>query len=264
MNEERMLRLRGAVLVDADPGRRRCASAQSSEPIGLFAADVRVAFPEYKQTESVATALGVRHARPADGGLEAGLRRASLSTPQRGRDAAWRAELMMSHRNRTQETAEGTAGETVQTRFSSFSPQVSLNFGARQGWSYISGGLGWGHYTTELEAKPLPDPDGPVKVINYGGGALVRERSRRRLAGSALLRRPRAGGQPGPAGLPQDDDPDPQRRPCPEVGPTFRSGPAHAASRPRRHSSTRRAALPATECSDGCQPMARARGLRTS
>jgi hypothetical protein len=81
------------------------------------------------------------------------------------------AELMMSRRSRTQQTAEGTAGQTVQTRFSSFAPQISLNFGAKQGWSYLSGGLGWGRYTTELVAKPLPDADGRLRVINYGGGA---------------------------------------------------------------------------------------------
>ena len=166
-----MLRLRVLCSLTLILAGAAAASAQSSEPIGLFAADVRVAFPKYKQTESVATALGVNTLDLPTRGL--GLVFGGHLYPLRKGvvTLGLGAELMMSHRSRTQETAEGTAGQTVQTRFSSFSPQVSLNFGARQGWSYISGGLGWGHYTTELEAKPLPDPDGPVKVINYGGGA---------------------------------------------------------------------------------------------
>jgi hypothetical protein len=166
-----MLRLRVLcpfVLILAGAG---TAAAQTSEPIGLFAADVRVAFPKFKQETSVATELGVD----------------TLDLPTRGLGLVFGAhlyplrkgvvtlglggELMMSGRSRTQETPEGTAGQTVQTHFSSFAPQISLNFGAKQGWSYISGGLGWGRYTTELEAKPLPDPEGRLRVINYGGGA---------------------------------------------------------------------------------------------
>jgi hypothetical protein len=59
----------------------------------------------------------------------------------------------------------------VHTSFSAFSPQISFNFGSRQGWSYISGGLGWGRFTTELEVSPLPEAEGRLRTINYGGGA---------------------------------------------------------------------------------------------
>jgi Outer membrane protein beta-barrel domain len=147
------------------------AAAQGSEPIGLFAADVRVTFPKYKQTESVATALGVDTLDLPTRGL--GLVFGAHVYPLRKGvvTLGLGAELMASRRNRTQETAAGTVAQTVQTRFSSFSPQISLNFGAKQGWSYISGGLGWGRFTTELESAPLPDADGRVKTINYGGGA---------------------------------------------------------------------------------------------
>jgi hypothetical protein len=148
------------------------AAAQSGESIGLFAADVRVTLPKFKQTSSVATALGVQ----------------TLDLPTRGFGLVFDAhlyparkgvvtlglggELMMSGRSRTQETTTGSAaGSTVRTSFSSFSPQISLNFGSKQGWSYISGGLGWGRFTTELETKPLPDASGRLRTINYGGGA---------------------------------------------------------------------------------------------
>ena len=60
------------------------------------------------------------------------------------------------------------------------SPQISFNFGARDGWSYISGGLGWATLTTQLVEQPLPAPESGTKTINYGGGA--RWFSRKHLA----------------------------------------------------------------------------------
>jgi hypothetical protein len=148
-------------------------AAQSSEPIGLFAADVRVPLPKFKQAASVATALGVDPLDlPTRGfGLVFG---AHLYPARKGVvTLGIGGELMTSRRGRTQQVAAGskTTALTVHTRFSSISPQISLNFGSKQGWSYISGGLGWGGFTTELETKPLPDAEGRLKTINYGGGA---------------------------------------------------------------------------------------------
>ena len=40
----------------------------------------------------------------------------------------------------------GRRGPTVNARFSALSPQVSLNFGTRDGWSYLSGGIGWARF----------------------------------------------------------------------------------------------------------------------
>jgi hypothetical protein len=147
------------------------AAAQAVEPIGIFAADARVAFPGYKQPESVATALGVD----------------SLSLPTRGLGLVFGAhfyplhrgaltlgiggEVLASRRGRTTETTDNTAAPTVITRFSSASPQISLNFGSKQGWSYLSGGLGVGRLSTELESSTPADTAPLIRVINYGGGA---------------------------------------------------------------------------------------------
>jgi hypothetical protein len=53
----------------------------------------------------------------------------------------------------------------------SISPQVSLNFGRRNGYSYLTGGIGLGAFTTELEEDPVGDADARPRVLNYGGGA---------------------------------------------------------------------------------------------
>ena len=61
-------------------------------------------------------------------------------------------------------------GTTVTSRFTALSPQISFNFGHRNGWSYLSGGLG----TSRLNVYPQ-QPTTPVqrgsRTLNYGGGA---------------------------------------------------------------------------------------------
>src|SRR4051794_18449114 len=96
------------------------AAAQPGGPIRIFAADVRIAFPGFEQTESVAAALGVQTLDlPKRGlGLVFGahvypLRRGAVTLGIGG-------EVMSSRRGRTQETTDATTtGATVITRFSS-------------------------------------------------------------------------------------------------------------------------------------------------
>lgn len=66
---------------------------------------------------------------------------------------------------------EETDGPRIVTRMTALSPQVSLNFGKRDGWSYLSGGIGRASLTTELEDSPLDAPESRPLTINYGGGA---------------------------------------------------------------------------------------------
>ena len=148
------------------------AAAQAVEPIGIFAADARVAFPNFKQPDSVAAALGVQTLDLPNRGFGVvfgahfyPLRRSTVTLGIGG-------EVIASRRGRTQETTDATTTPaTVITRFSSAAPQISLNFGAKQGWSYISGGFGVGRFSTELESKPPPGASDRITVLNYGGGA---------------------------------------------------------------------------------------------
>jgi hypothetical protein len=68
--------------------------------------------------------------------------------------------------------AGGTALRASEERFTSLSPQLSLNFGNGSGWSYLSAGLGqatWSLATDDLGEYP-PNSD-KLKTLNYGGGA---------------------------------------------------------------------------------------------
>jgi hypothetical protein len=83
-------------------------------------------------------------------------------------------------------TEAAAPGPTVNSRFTALSPQVSFNFGAREGWSYISGGIGTSKFTAEREGTPLPPQESGSKTINYGGGA--RWFSKKHVAFSVDLR----------------------------------------------------------------------------
>ena len=178
------------------------AQDREPEPIGRFAADARVALPNFPDNPEIATALGVTaEDLPGRGlGLSFGLHfyPARLGPVTLGIGG----ELVMARASRTldPETEGGTPGPTVNGRFSALSPQVSLNFGSGRGWSYISGGLGWGMLTIEREAAPVDDPDGSLQTLNYGGGA--RWFAKEHLAFTFDLRFHRYGAQDATAGRP--------------------------------------------------------------
>jgi Outer membrane protein beta-barrel domain len=155
----------------------RPAAAQETQPedlpIGRYVADVRFSFPKFKQDPNVASSIGVATENlPTRGlGMAVGAHwyplRLGIVTLGIG------GELSKATRGRTTDTGTETAPAqvAVNTRFSAVSPQISFNFGARDGWSYISGGIGWSTFTTENVDHPLPDPESSTKTINYGGGA---------------------------------------------------------------------------------------------
>ena len=149
------------------------AIAQDAPRIRPFAADARGVSGRFKGDPNVAASLEVTPATlPTRGfGVVVG---AHWYPARLGRmTLGFGGELMTSRGSRTQEPATegGADGPTVKTRLSVVSPQVSFNFGGPDGWSYISGGIGWANFTTEREDRPLADPSSRTKTINYGGGA---------------------------------------------------------------------------------------------
>jgi hypothetical protein len=75
--------------------------------------------------------------------------------------------------------AAGAAPSTVPdvtTRLRSLAPQLSINFGHRFGWSYLSGGIGRAWVNSEvtraatLTSATMVEISG-AQTINYGGGA---------------------------------------------------------------------------------------------
>lgn len=178
------------------------AHAQEPEPIGRFAADARVALPNFPDDAAIATALSVTTDNLPGRGL--GLSFGMHVYPARMGKVTLGigGELLLTRASRTLEptTEGGMPGPTVDARFSALSPQVSLNFGNARGFSYVSAGIGWGTFTVEREAAPVESPDGRLRTLNYGGGA--RWFAREHLAFTFDLRFHRFGAQEATTGRP--------------------------------------------------------------
>lgn len=151
------------------------AAAQQKEPIGPFVIDLRGAFARHKAEPSVATDLGV----PATNlptrtlGLVGGIH----SYPLRSRKVTLGigGNLVMARGSNSLDrdtvVEPPLEAATVRRHFTTFSPEISLNFGHRNGWSYISGGM-FGRSKLYLEREDAPASDAPYRnTINYGGGA---------------------------------------------------------------------------------------------
>lgn len=168
--------LLGILLLTADTAFAQTPAPQPlpEEPIGRFVVDVRGVMARFPTLPTVAAGLGVDPSElPGRGfGLSVGthvypLRRGSIAL-------GVGAELLLRARgSHTRPPATTTAdpGPTVTTTMTAFSPQVSLNFGKRDGWSYLSGGLGPASLASELDSNPLPDAAARTSALSYGGGA---------------------------------------------------------------------------------------------
>ena len=155
------------------------AVAQQEDPINLFVVDVRAAFPSYNTSEGLAAPLGLEKDQLAPRGM--GLEIGAHLYPIRGRSIALGvgATMLLSRSTKRPEIPEDEeeadpADPTVRTRVNAFTPQISLNFGSRRGYSYISGGIGT--VTRSIEATEgtidaeVTD-DTRARALNYGGGA---------------------------------------------------------------------------------------------
>jgi hypothetical protein len=62
--------------------------------------------------------------------------------------------------------------ERLSLNMRTVAPQVSFNFGSRDGWSYLSAGLGLASVTTRVEGTSTSErSSGQLRSINFGGGA---------------------------------------------------------------------------------------------
>ncbi len=154
------------------------AFAQNIEPVPLFVADIRgvtAALPTATGwTPEVLTGTEV----PSRGlGVDVGAHVFVL----RGRNMALGAgATLLIARSSTSTVIEPTAQvpnpptlPDVATRMTVLSPQVSINFGRRLGWSYISAGLGRAKVssTATLGSASIPNVvDDWTRTLNYGGG----------------------------------------------------------------------------------------------
>ena len=164
------------------------AAAQDEEPIGRYVIDVRGSSVSLSRNEELAAMRGLRPDRlPARGRavdlgghvyflrwgpVTFGLGASVLSTAAHQAPAPPLPGEPGPRSPAPPEPApEDTApGVVVTSRFTAVSPQISFNFGHRNEWSYLGGGLG----TSRLNVYPQ-QPTTPVqrgaRTLNYGGGA---------------------------------------------------------------------------------------------
>ena len=153
--------------------------AQQVEPLPLpreskpaFVFDARAGWPGLDKDATVATALGVTPDDLPGRGLGVLLGAHFFAARARTVSLGIGGEMLWSRATHTvQPLVEGDPeGPVLKNRWSSISPQVSLNFGGPDGWSYLTGGLGWSKLTMEREDEPQ-ESGGRLRTLNYGGGA---------------------------------------------------------------------------------------------
>jgi hypothetical protein len=153
------------------------ALAQQEDPIAPFVIDVRGAFMSLDAAGS-AGQIGIDKAQLPSNGL--GLEVGAHVYPLRGRVVSLGvgASLLFTRSSKAPEVPEDEEPDptdpTVRTRIKGFSPQVSLNFGSRRGYSYVSAGIG--SMTRAIDATEgvlLNEVTGDTRArtLNYGGGA---------------------------------------------------------------------------------------------
>jgi len=168
---------------------RPVAAQDPPPPIGPFVVDLHATVPTFPTDDSqLAASRGVLVTElPGVGlGLQAGahfylLKIKAVTVGVGAEFAASRARQMPAA------DTLPPAPRATEERFSTFAPQLSLNFGTGRGWSYLSGGIGVSNWAIVLEGQePTAADTESLKTIDYGGGA--RWFAKKRLAFSLDVR----------------------------------------------------------------------------
>lgn len=155
----------------ASPAQPAVVPAESlNRPISGFVIDARGVLAKFGQRPVTAAALGVLPKNMPGPGM-GGSVGAHVYLFRMGRAVLGiGGEMLIARRTRQPLDDKGEPdGTPLQSRLFTVSPQVSLNFGHRNGWSYVSGGFGTASFETWLDTATMPDRR--VRAINYGGGA---------------------------------------------------------------------------------------------
>ena len=148
------------------------AFAQNPRPLPVIVIDARGAIARLGTDQTTATGLGVDVNRLPGRGLGGSvgvhlypLRGTKISLGIGGEGLLARARFQPKD-------VEGQpAGLAIERRLFSYAGTISINFGDRDGWSYLSAGMGplrFESFTGDLPAAEAP----PTKMTqNFGGGA---------------------------------------------------------------------------------------------
>lgn len=150
------------------------ARAQDDKrPIGRFAIDFRGFYSGLGQDPITAAGLNVDKATlptRALGGVTGVhlyvLRRSSFAL-----GIGAEGVLARGHKQEKDATTGDPIGLPLTQRFRGIAPQISLNFGHRQGWSYLSAGMGPLAFSTYQGPNAPGDPPPVKSTINMGAGA---------------------------------------------------------------------------------------------
>ena len=162
----RVLAMIGMVLLGAGP-----ALAQTKEPVGSFVVDARGVMAGLPTTEGWLPTLPTGTVVPSRGfGLDVG---GHVYPLQWGPARLGFGGAFTLAQGTASATVEGTPDVT--TRSSTVAPQVSFNFGHRQGWSHLSIGYGAAKVSSEStavgEVAAASVDHGWGGAMNVGGGA---------------------------------------------------------------------------------------------
>jgi hypothetical protein len=157
------------------------ASAQTSERLPWFAVDVQGAWVGLPSAEGWVPPVPLDTPLPGRGwGLAGGatVYPLKLGIMTLGLGVSMHTGKSTSDPLMSAETATTPAAPTtttVTTQITSVLPQVSINFGHKLGWSYLSAGYGQSKVASSSEAfntaPALVAPEAWSGAINFGGGA---------------------------------------------------------------------------------------------
>ena len=149
----------------------RSAAAQGPPPrIGPFVVDLRGTVPRFKADPQLAASRGLSVSEmPGSGsGIDAGAHVYVFTWKAVTVGFGAQVTLARSHAS----PLEGSGLRPVTERFTSLTPQLSLNFGNGNGWSYLSGGIGPSAWTIVPDgAQETAADQERLRTVNYGGGA---------------------------------------------------------------------------------------------
>lgn|SRR5689334_713583 len=165
----------------------RPAWAQKQDPPGPFVIDVRGAFAGLSPTSAISDPFHLAKTQMPARGLGAELGASVYPLRTKHITLGVGANYLLVRANKVPDPVALPNDPTVRERFETFGTQLSLNFGTKRGWSYISGGIGssrraiqvfpvtstttGGKTTTTQSDEPLTAKGSRSKTINYGGGA---------------------------------------------------------------------------------------------
>jgi hypothetical protein len=165
----------GVLLLCAFVSGARSVSAQDPPPrIPWFVVDAHATAPAFpSDDQELADSRGMTLAELPGRGW--GVQLGAHFYPLRWRVITFGigGEIAAGRASRTPPSDDTTGLRPATETFRTFAPQLSFNFGNGNGWSYLSGGIGYSTWALvpEGQANDYPPDSEPLYTINYGGGA---------------------------------------------------------------------------------------------